>query len=142
MFTSTLNSSWDERSRRGLTTLTSFGVQALVRRRIAAFAVAAPHRIAFAAPTFGAGQSGSTSGGVCRSHIARERKRCPEQSYGDHSENAYANSDLAYRLRVMMVRRRLGCLVPTLQGLWELAVRTECLILSGQRHVRLCHQPR
>ncbi len=30
MFTSTLNSSWDERSRRGLTTLTSFGVQALV----------------------------------------------------------------------------------------------------------------
>lgn len=30
MFTTTLNSSWDERSRRGLTTLTSFGVQALV----------------------------------------------------------------------------------------------------------------
>lgn len=30
MFTSTLNSSWDARSRRGLTTLTSFGVQALV----------------------------------------------------------------------------------------------------------------
>jgi len=30
MFTSTLTSSWDERSRRGLTTLTSFGVQALV----------------------------------------------------------------------------------------------------------------
>ena len=30
MFTSTLNSSWDERSRRGLTTLTSFGMQALV----------------------------------------------------------------------------------------------------------------
>jgi protein TonB len=30
MFTSTLNSSWGERSRRGLTTLTSFGVQALV----------------------------------------------------------------------------------------------------------------
>lgn len=30
MFTSTLHSSWDERSRRGLTTLTSFSVQALV----------------------------------------------------------------------------------------------------------------
>jgi protein TonB len=30
MFTNTLNSSWDERSRRGLTTLTSLGVQALV----------------------------------------------------------------------------------------------------------------
>jgi protein TonB len=30
MFSSTLNSSWDERSRRGLTTLTSFGLQALV----------------------------------------------------------------------------------------------------------------
>jgi len=30
MFTTTLSSSWDERSRRGLTTLTSFGVQALV----------------------------------------------------------------------------------------------------------------
>jgi protein TonB len=30
MFASTLNSSWDERSRRGLTTLTSFGLQALV----------------------------------------------------------------------------------------------------------------
>jgi protein TonB len=30
MFTSTLNSSWDERSRRGLTTLSSFGIQALV----------------------------------------------------------------------------------------------------------------
>jgi protein TonB len=30
MFTSTLNSSWDERSRRGFTTLTSFGIQALV----------------------------------------------------------------------------------------------------------------
>lgn len=29
MFTSTLNSSWDERSRRGLTALTSFGIQAL-----------------------------------------------------------------------------------------------------------------
>jgi protein TonB len=29
MFTSTINSSWDERSRRGLTTLTSFGLQAL-----------------------------------------------------------------------------------------------------------------
>jgi protein TonB len=30
MFTTTVNSSWDERSRRGLTTLSSFGVQALV----------------------------------------------------------------------------------------------------------------
>jgi protein TonB len=30
MFTSTINSSWDERSRRGFTTLTSFGIQALV----------------------------------------------------------------------------------------------------------------
>jgi protein TonB len=30
LFTTTINSSWDERSRRGLTTLTSFGVQALV----------------------------------------------------------------------------------------------------------------
>ena len=30
MFTTTLNSSWDERSRRGWTTLTSFGAQALV----------------------------------------------------------------------------------------------------------------
>lgn len=30
MFSSTLTSSWDERSRRGLTTLTSFGLQALV----------------------------------------------------------------------------------------------------------------
>ena len=30
MFTSTVSSSWDERSRRGLTTLSSFGVQALV----------------------------------------------------------------------------------------------------------------
>jgi protein TonB len=30
MFTTTLNSSWDERSRRGWTTLTSLGVQALV----------------------------------------------------------------------------------------------------------------
>ena len=30
MFSNTLNSSWDERSRRGLTTLTSFGVQAVV----------------------------------------------------------------------------------------------------------------
>jgi periplasmic protein TonB len=30
MFANTLNSSWDERSRRGLTTLTSFGVQVLV----------------------------------------------------------------------------------------------------------------
>ncbi len=30
MFSSTLNSSWDERSRRGLTTLTSFGLQAVV----------------------------------------------------------------------------------------------------------------
>lgn len=30
MFTSTLNSSWDEHSRRGWTTLSSFGVQALV----------------------------------------------------------------------------------------------------------------
>jgi protein TonB len=30
MFTNTINSSWDERSRRGLTTLTSFGVQALI----------------------------------------------------------------------------------------------------------------
>ena len=29
MFNDTLNSSWDERSRRGLTTLTSFGLQAL-----------------------------------------------------------------------------------------------------------------
>src|SRR5208282_5466559 len=29
MFDDTLNSSWDERSRRGLTTLTSFGLQAL-----------------------------------------------------------------------------------------------------------------
>lgn len=29
MFTSTINSSWDERSRRGLSTLTSFGLQAL-----------------------------------------------------------------------------------------------------------------
>jgi len=29
MFDRTLNSSWDERSRRGLTTLTSFGLQAL-----------------------------------------------------------------------------------------------------------------
>ncbi len=29
MFTTTLNSSWDERSRRGLTTFTSFGLQAL-----------------------------------------------------------------------------------------------------------------
>ena len=29
MFTATLNSSWDERSRRGLTALTSFGIQAL-----------------------------------------------------------------------------------------------------------------
>jgi protein TonB len=29
MFSDTLNSSWDERSRRGLTTLTSFGLQAL-----------------------------------------------------------------------------------------------------------------
>src|ERR1700674_596262 len=29
MFDNTLNSSWDERSRRGLTTLTSFGMQAL-----------------------------------------------------------------------------------------------------------------
>jgi periplasmic protein TonB len=29
MFTSTINSSWNERSRRGLTTLTSFGLQAL-----------------------------------------------------------------------------------------------------------------
>ncbi len=30
MFATTLNSSWDERSRRGMTTLTSFGLQALV----------------------------------------------------------------------------------------------------------------
>ena len=30
MFTNTLNSSWDERSRRGLTALTSFGLQALL----------------------------------------------------------------------------------------------------------------
>ena len=30
MFDDTLNSSWDERSRRGLTTFTSFGLQALV----------------------------------------------------------------------------------------------------------------
>ena len=30
MFTTTLSSSWDERSRRGLTTLTSFGLQALI----------------------------------------------------------------------------------------------------------------
>jgi protein TonB len=30
MFDDTLNSSWDERSRRGLTTLTSFGLQALI----------------------------------------------------------------------------------------------------------------
>ena len=30
MFTTTLNSSWDERSRRGLTTLSSFGVQVLL----------------------------------------------------------------------------------------------------------------
>jgi periplasmic protein TonB len=30
MFTSTLNSTWEERSRRGLTTLSSFGVQALI----------------------------------------------------------------------------------------------------------------
>jgi protein TonB len=30
MFTSTINSSWDERSRRGFTTLTSFGIQAVV----------------------------------------------------------------------------------------------------------------
>jgi protein TonB len=30
MFTSTLNSSWDERSRRGFTTLTSFGIEVLV----------------------------------------------------------------------------------------------------------------
>jgi hypothetical protein len=29
MFDDTLNSSWDERSRRGLTTLTSFGLQAV-----------------------------------------------------------------------------------------------------------------
>src|SRR6266853_3241762 len=29
MFDNTLNSSWDERSRRGMTTLTSFGLQAL-----------------------------------------------------------------------------------------------------------------
>ena len=29
MFDRTLNSSWDERSRRGVTTLTSFGLQAL-----------------------------------------------------------------------------------------------------------------
>src|ERR1700733_5414854 len=30
MFTNTLDSSWDERSRRGLTALTSFGLQVLV----------------------------------------------------------------------------------------------------------------
>ena len=93
MFTSTLNSSWDERSRRGLTTLTSFGVQVLVGRRVAGFAAAPPDGIAFDAPTLDAGQSWSTSRRGLRRQNAREWKHRPEQSRGHHSDDAYTNSE-------------------------------------------------
>ncbi len=81
MFTSILNSTWEERSRRGLTTLSSFGAQALIAGICADFAAAPAHGIAFVAPTLDAGQSWSTSGRGSRSQGAHEwKRRCPEQS--------------------------------------------------------------
>jgi periplasmic protein TonB len=50
MFTSTINSSWNERSRRGLTTLTSFGLQALACAALLVLPLLRPMRLPLLRP--------------------------------------------------------------------------------------------
>jgi len=50
MFASTINSSWDERSRRGLTTLTSFGLQALACAALLVLPLLRPMRLPLLRP--------------------------------------------------------------------------------------------
>ena len=62
MFDDTLNSSWDDRSRHGLTTLTSFGLQALAVGVLLVHATSAAGGAASVSPTLDACQFGPASG--------------------------------------------------------------------------------
>ena len=114
MFDDTLDSSWDERSRRGLTTLTSFGLQALAVGVAAGLAVAPSDGLAFVPPALDAGQSGTTSGRGSRGQNAREYNHAaPSNPASHHFETVTTISDWTCQLPAMMVHRKLGPSGPT-----------------------------
>jgi hypothetical protein len=94
MFNDTLNASWDERSRRGLTTLTSFGMQALAVGVLLVPAAAAADGPALTASALDAGQYRTASSRhSCRQNSRWCKRGCAELHFGHHFETVHAIQD-------------------------------------------------
>ena len=94
MFTSTLNSTWEERSRRGLTTLSSFGVQALIAGVLLVLPLLRPAGLPSLRPLSTPVSLGQPLGEAPAVRARDEwKRRRPKQSRGHYPDNVYTNSE-------------------------------------------------
>ena len=140
MFASTLNSSWDERSRRGLTTLTSFGVQALVVGVLLVLPLLRPIGLPSLRHLSDTGQPRSTTGEAPPVRARRQRRR--RRASSNLADITLQTARLEFRLdtgQSMMVRHRLDRLVPTFPGALGPGSPDGVLdSLGTPAHARLC----